>query len=92
MYGKEDKKMLSKRTCPIICLIFLVFLFLYPAMVLASSPPESTMKLVFIHHSVGENWLQDANGGLGRLLGKNNYCGDRTTGTRNKIFGKCQGI
>ena len=28
---------------------------------------------MFIHHSVGENWLSDGDGGLGRALGKNNY-------------------
>jgi hypothetical protein len=36
-------------------------------------PPKSTVKLIFIHHSSGENWLADGNGGLGRALGKNNY-------------------
>lgn len=37
------------------------------------SPPDETVKLIFIHHSVGENWLSDENGGLGRALGENNY-------------------
>ena len=36
-------------------------------------PPEHTVKLIFIHHSSGENWLRDDNGGLGRALGENNY-------------------
>jgi len=36
-------------------------------------PPEKPVKLVFIHHSCGENWLADANGGLGRALARNNY-------------------
>jgi hypothetical protein len=36
-------------------------------------PPDHTVKLIFIHHSVGENWLADDNGGLGKSLGENNY-------------------
>ena len=36
-------------------------------------PPAKPVKLVFIHHSCGENWLSDEHGGLGRALGKNNY-------------------
>lgn len=31
------------------------------------------MKLVFIHHSCGENWLADDDGGLGLALANNNY-------------------
>lgn len=38
-----------------------------------ASPPDSTQKLIFIHHSCGENWLSDDNGGLGYALGENNY-------------------
>ena len=37
------------------------------------SPPDHIVKLVFIHHSSGENWLNDEHGGLGRTLGENNY-------------------
>jgi len=36
-------------------------------------PPDKTVKLIFIHHSSGENWLADDNGGLGLALMKNNY-------------------
>lgn len=43
-----------------------------------STPPLSPVKLVFIHHSTGGNWLADANssqpyGGLGSQLMANNY-------------------
>jgi hypothetical protein len=31
------------------------------------------VRLVFIHHSCGENWLVDAHGGLGKALAENNY-------------------
>jgi hypothetical protein len=41
-------------------------------------PPASPVKLIFIHHSTGGNWLGDPNpdqpgGGLGRALMDNNY-------------------
>jgi len=35
--------------------------------------PEKPVRLVFIHHSSGANWLADNNGGLGIALEKNNY-------------------
>ncbi|MEW6406938.1 MAG: carbohydrate binding domain-containing protein, partial [Chloroflexota bacterium] len=38
-----------------------------------TSPPEETVKLIFIHHSTGENWLTDGYGNLGQTLGENNY-------------------
>jgi len=34
---------------------------------------ESPVRLVFVHHSCGENWLSDENGGLGAALAKANY-------------------
>jgi hypothetical protein len=37
------------------------------------SPPASPVKLIFIHHSTGQNWLADDNGGLGLALCDNNY-------------------
>ncbi len=37
------------------------------------SPPASPVKLIFIHHSCGENWLADGDGGLGIALRNNNY-------------------
>ena len=42
------------------------------------SPPDSPVKLVFVHHSTGGNWLASANGdqpygGLGQALMNNNY-------------------
>ncbi|WAC05156.1 MAG: hypothetical protein OS112_00595 [Methanoregula sp.] len=36
-------------------------------------PPSKPVKLIFIHHSSGENWLSDDNGGLGIALRDNNY-------------------
>jgi hypothetical protein len=35
--------------------------------------PDQTVKLIFIHHSTGENWLRDDYGGLGQALANNNY-------------------
>jgi hypothetical protein len=40
---------------------------------LNSNPPSKLIKLIFIHHSTGENWLADDNGGLGIALRDNNY-------------------
>ncbi len=41
---------------------------------LATPPtPTAPVKLIFIHHSCGENWLSDSNGGLGKALAQNNY-------------------
>ncbi|MBK8989740.1 MAG: hypothetical protein IPM39_27390 [Chloroflexi bacterium] len=37
------------------------------------APPASPVKLVFIHHSTGENWLTDGYGDLGLALAQNNY-------------------
>ncbi|MBN2502906.1 MAG: hypothetical protein JXB38_19155 [Anaerolineales bacterium] len=37
------------------------------------SPPTETVKLIFIHHSTGENWLTDGYGNLGSALQENNY-------------------
>jgi hypothetical protein len=37
------------------------------------NPPASPVKLIFIHHSTGQNWLDDSNGGLGLALSHNNY-------------------
>jgi hypothetical protein len=37
------------------------------------NPPAGPVKLIFIHHSSGENWLADDNGGLGLALMQNNY-------------------
>ena len=35
--------------------------------------PTQVVKLVFIHHSVGNYWLRDSNGGLRQTLNANNY-------------------
>ena len=37
------------------------------------NPPDRVVKLIFIHHSTGENWLADGYGNLGRTLAQNNY-------------------
>jgi hypothetical protein len=36
-------------------------------------PPGQPVRLIFIHHSVGEDWLDDSKGGLGLALKDNNY-------------------
>ena len=37
------------------------------------TPPSQPVRLIFVHHSVGGNWLADDNGGLGIALRDNNY-------------------
>jgi hypothetical protein len=37
------------------------------------APPTHPVRVIFIHHSTGENWLSDENGGLGIALRENNY-------------------
>ena len=57
-------------------LIFLVSLLIPGSGAAAQGevpPPDHVVKLVFIHHSCGENWLTDGHGNLGRTLGENNY-------------------
>lgn len=43
------------------------------AWALDTGPPERTLKLVFVHHSCGQNWLADDHGGLGKALAADNY-------------------
>ena len=58
-------------------LVLLGVILITPQLIMAQtddpSPPAETVKLIFIHHSCGENWLADEDGGLGRALGENNY-------------------
>ncbi len=44
-----------------------------PAQTLDPTPPDHAVRLIFIHHSTGENWLMDDYGGLGLALAENNY-------------------
>lgn len=49
-----------------------------PVLAADPNPPTSTVKLIFIHHSCGGNWLADIGqhnqaGGLGQALMDNNY-------------------
>ena len=37
------------------------------------SPPDEVTRLIFIHHSCGQNWLTDGHGDLGIALSENNY-------------------
>ncbi len=53
-----------------------VIIILIAILLIAAAPrqvPEQPVKLIFIHHSTGENWLTDGYGNLGSTLGENNY-------------------
>ncbi len=53
--------------------ILLTFSSLTPALCATTDPPTTPVRLIFIHHSTGEGWLSDGNGGLGIALRDNNY-------------------
>jgi hypothetical protein len=57
--------------------VMLGLILITPPLIMAQadnpSPPAKTVKLIFIHHSCGENWLADGHGGLGKALAKNKY-------------------
>jgi PKD repeat protein len=53
--------------------IFILLVFLAGVVQAVPTPPAEPVKLIFIHHSTGENWLKDTNGGLGIALRDNNY-------------------
>ena len=58
----------------LIALTFSASSFIHPqAQAENPNPPETPVRLIFIHHSTGENWLNDDNGGLARALQENNY-------------------
>ena len=60
-------------TLSIFILILILSVNSATAINLNTSKPNSTVKLVFIHHSSGGNWLADGNGYLGEHLNSNNY-------------------
>ena len=64
-----------KKSIAIILFLTLAALLFAPVALGADDPdpPASTPKLVFIHHSCGENWLADGNGSLGITLRDGNY-------------------
>ncbi|MBN1272268.1 MAG: PKD domain-containing protein [Candidatus Aminicenantes bacterium] len=66
MKKRLEKKILGAFFLP----FFLVFFA--AAGVLNPDPPNVPVKLIFIHHSCGENWLADWDGGLGLALRDNN--------------------
>jgi len=66
---------MKTRTLTLSTLILIISLLRIGACLSADSgsAPSSPVKLIFIHHSCGENWLNDSNGGLGIALRDNNY-------------------
>ncbi|PKL92122.1 MAG: hypothetical protein CVV21_05060 [Candidatus Goldiibacteriota bacterium HGW-Goldbacteria-1] len=40
---------------------------------LNTAAPSSTVKIIFIHHSTGQHWLESSYGGLATALNTNNY-------------------
>jgi hypothetical protein len=84
-----------------IYLLSCMFLLLgcHPAAAIDTTPPSKPVKLVFIHHSTGANWLaedvahNDKAGGLGLALMKNNYVvSDVTYGWGPKYIPEAKGV
>ena len=53
-----------------------ISIVLLAVLLIAAAPhqaPDEPVKLIFIHHSTGKNWLADGYGNLGHTLGENNY-------------------
>jgi hypothetical protein len=65
--------MYSKQFFTTLSLVLVLILVCSAGVFANTAAPTSPVKLIFIHHSVGENWLTDANGDLGITLGTNNY-------------------
>lgn len=66
----------SIRLVPILAAVLLIAAAALPVPRQAGddpNPPDQTVKLIFIHHSTGENWLKDEYGDLGQILDRNNY-------------------
>lgn len=64
------------RTLLSLSLVVLILAATQPGLAQSDSPtapPTSPVKLVFIHHSTGENWLSDGYGNLGQALADNHY-------------------
>ncbi|OGO14922.1 MAG: hypothetical protein A2Z14_16890 [Chloroflexi bacterium RBG_16_48_8] len=62
--------------CPTLVAILTLAVIPQPAphlQALDPTSPEQVVKLIFLHHSTGENWLADGYGDLGRTLDQNNY-------------------
>lgn len=70
---------MKRKTISIFALLAILFLTTGTALAAPApqadnpNPPDRVVKLIFIHHSTGENWLTDGYGDLGRTLGENNY-------------------
>jgi hypothetical protein len=64
----------SRQTLSITAILFLLITASLCVEVYSSiNPPADPVRLIFIHHSCGSNWLSDSNGGLGIALRDNNY-------------------
>ena len=64
----------SRQKLSIASILFLLFSTSLCVQVYSSiDPPADPVRLIFIHHSCGSNWLSDSNGGLGIALRDNNY-------------------
>jgi hypothetical protein len=64
---------MPKQVLPIAAALALILTLSSLTPIAHASTSSSPVRLIFIHHSTGENWLADGNGGLGITLRDNNY-------------------
>jgi hypothetical protein len=75
----KESEIMKRVTNSILSLLAILFLIAGTALAAPlqqaddTNPPDHVVKLIFIHHSSGENWLRDDYGGLGLALSQNNY-------------------
>lgn len=65
-----------KKILKIFSVIIMLCLFSFPSPAICAdnpNPPSSPVRLIFIHHSCGENWLAARNGNLRQSLNANKY-------------------
>ncbi len=71
--GKAFTMSLRKLSACVFLSLLLVNLTVFSSAQDNPNPPTTPVRLIFIHHSTGQNWLDDGNGGLGVTLRDNHY-------------------
>lgn len=64
---------MGRKTLVMVISLALGLLWTANASAFNSAPPDQPVKLIFLHHSTGENWLADDSGQLGIHLRDNRY-------------------
>lgn len=73
MVNKAETEIIKLILLAVVCFVILIIGNSVAHSQVNTDPPSSTVRLVFVHHSCGDNWLNTGNGNLGDTLGSNNY-------------------